>query len=58
YELKPADPVRIRIGPLRDLIGIFERWLPREGRIRILLNLLGYQTGVELDYLQVERIWN
>jgi len=50
--------VRIRIGPLRDLIGIFERWLPREGRIRILLNLLGYQTGVELDYLQVERIWN
>ncbi len=58
YELKPEDPVRIKAGPLRDLIGIFERWLPKEGRIRVLLHLLGYETGVELEYSQVEKVWN
>ncbi|NIM97861.1 MAG: hypothetical protein GTO24_07210 [candidate division Zixibacteria bacterium] len=50
--------MRIKAGPLKDLIGIFERWLPKEGRIRILLDLLGYETSVELDHLQVEKVWN
>ena len=26
-EYKPNDPVKIKTGPLRDLIGIFERWV-------------------------------
>lgn len=58
YDLKPEDPVKIKAGPLKDLMGIFERWLPKEGRIRILLRLLGYETSVEIDYLQVEKAWN
>jgi transcriptional antiterminator RfaH len=58
YDLKPEDHVRIKAGPLRDLIGIFERWLPREGRIRILLRLLGYERSVELNYSHVEKVWN
>ena len=58
YDLKPQDPVKIKAGPLKDLVGIFERWLPKEGRIRILLSLLGYETSVELDHLQVEKVWN
>ena len=58
YELKPDDSVRVKAGPLRDLVGIFERWLPKEGRIRVLLSLLGSQTSVELDYSQVEKMWN
>lgn len=58
YDLKPEDPVKIKAGPLKDLVGIFDRWLPKEGRIRILLRLLGYETSVELDYLQVEKVWN
>jgi transcriptional antiterminator RfaH len=58
YDLKPEDPVRITAGPLKDLIGIFERWLPKERRIRILLRLLGYETSVELDYSQVEKVWH
>ncbi len=58
YELEPNDTVKIKTGPLKDLIGVFERWLPKEGRIRILLRLLGYEAGVELDYLQVEKVWS
>jgi transcriptional antiterminator RfaH len=58
YDLKPDDPVKVRAGPLRDLIGIFERWLPKEGRIRVLLSLLGCETSVEMDYSQVEKTWH
>ena len=58
YDLKPDDPVKVKAGPLKDLIGIFERWLPKEGRIRVLLGLLGCQTSVEIDYSQVEKMWN
>ena len=58
YDFKPKDPVKIRTGPLRDLIGVFETWVPKAGRIRILLCLLGIETSVELDYCQVEKVWN
>lgn len=57
YDLKPDDPVRIKSGPLKDLIGIFERWSPREERIRVLLHLLGQETRVDLEYAQVEKLW-
>ncbi len=57
YELKPHDMVKIKEGPLRDLIGAFDRWMTREGRIRVLLSLIGYQTSVQLHYSQVEKVW-
>jgi len=57
YDLKPHDTVKIREGPLKDLIGVFDRWGSKEGRIRVLLSLIGYQTSVQLHYSQVERVW-
>jgi len=57
YDLKPHDTVKIKEGPLRDLIGIFDRWMSKEGRIRVLLSLIGYQTSVQLHYSQVEKVW-
>lgn len=57
YDLKPYDPVKIKGGPLRDLIGVFDRWISKEGRIRVLLSLIGYQTSVQLHYSQVEKVW-
>ena len=53
---KANDPIRIRTGPLRDLIGIFERWVSDEGRVRVLLNLLNYNATVELHYSQIEKL--
>jgi transcriptional antiterminator RfaH len=53
---KAKDRIRIRSGPLRDLMGIFERWVSDEGKVRVLLNLLNYDAKVELHYSQVEKI--
>ena len=57
YNLKSQDTVKIKEGPLKDLMGIFDRWMSKEGRIRVLLSLIGYQTSVQLHYSQVEKVW-
>lgn len=57
YDLNPRDTVKIKEGPLRDFVGVFDRWMSKEGRIRVLLSLIGYQTSVQLHYSQVEKIW-
>ena len=57
YELEPNDTVKIKEGPLRDIVGVFDRWMSKEGRIRVLLSLIGYQTSVRLHYSQVEKVW-
>jgi len=56
YDLNKNDEIRIRSGPLKDLLGIFDRWLSDSGRVRILLNLIGYQSHVDLHYSQLERV--
>jgi transcriptional antiterminator RfaH len=50
------DVVRITSGPLKDLLGIFERWVSDGERVRILLNLIGYQPAVEIHYSMVEKV--
>jgi transcriptional antiterminator RfaH len=50
------DVVRINAGPLKDLLGIFDRWVPDHERVRILLNLIGYQPAVEIHYSMVEKV--
>ena len=49
YHFQPRQSVFIRSGPLKDLYGIFERYVDDQGRVRILLSLLGYQASVELE---------
>ena len=56
YDLSKNDQIRITSGPLKDLLGIFERWVTDSGRVKILLNLIGYQPQVELHYSQVEKV--
>jgi transcription elongation factor/antiterminator RfaH len=53
---KAKDQIRIRSGPLKDLMGIFERWGSEEGRVKVLLTLLNYDARVELHYSQVEKM--
>jgi len=50
------DVVRIKKGPLRDLLGIFERWVSDSERVRVLLNLIGYQPAVEIHYSMIEKV--
>jgi len=41
--------VRVRSGPFEDLEAVFDRPLSRSGRVRVLLELLGQRTPVEID---------
>ncbi len=52
----PNDVIRITSGPMKDLLGIFERWVSDTERVRILLNLMGYQPAVEMHYSMIEKV--
>ena len=56
YDFKPNDLVRIKTGPLKELLGIFERWVSDDERVRVLLNLIGYQPSIELHYSMIEKV--
>ena len=56
YHFEGNDKIRIKSGPLKDLLGIFERWVSDSERVRVLLNLIGYQPGVELHYSMIEKV--
>jgi len=50
------DLIRVKSGPLKDLLGIFESWISDSERVRILLNLVGYQPVVEIHYSMIEKV--
>jgi len=54
-ELKPGDKVVISAGPLRNLMGIFEREIKGSDRITILLTAIGYQGHLMVDRDMVKR---
>jgi len=47
--LVSGTKVRVCSGPFEDLEAIFDRPLSRSGRVRVLLELLGQRTSVEID---------
>lgn len=48
-EIKPGDKVVIREGPLRNLVGIFERELKDSERVQILLDAVSFQGRIVVD---------
>ena len=56
HRFEANDSVRIRSGSLKDLIGIFEGYVSDSDRVRILLNLIGYQPAVELNDSMIEKV--
>jgi transcriptional antiterminator RfaH len=55
-QFEANDVVRIASGPMKDLLGIFERWVSDSERVRVLLNLIGYQPAVEMHYSMIEKV--
>jgi transcriptional antiterminator RfaH len=53
---EPNDLVRVRSGPMKDLLGIFDRWVSDSERVRVLLNLVGYRPAVEMHYSLLEKV--
>ena len=54
-ELQPGDKVVISAGPLRNLIGIFEREVKGSDRITILLTAIEYQARLVVQRDLVQR---
>jgi transcriptional antiterminator RfaH len=55
-DFAPNDVIRIKSGPFKDLLGLFEQWVSDNERVRILLNLIGYQPTAEMHYSMIEKV--
>lgn len=52
---KKGDRVRIKSGWMQDLIGILEKPVSAEGRVRVLLDIVGKCVRTELSSVEIER---
>jgi transcriptional antiterminator NusG len=53
---KTGERVRIIDGPFNDFRGVVSEIDPERTRVRVMVNMFGRETPVELDFLQVEKI--
>jgi len=51
-----GESIRITAGPFEDLVGTVDDINLEKGKVRALVNMLGRETPVELDFLQVEKL--
>jgi len=54
-DLKEGDLVQITSGPLKDLVGVFQRRSSSGERAKILLNLIGVDVPVQISRWQLKK---
>ena len=52
----PGQNVRIVDGPFEDFVGTVDEINAEKGRVKVVVNMFGRETPVELDFLQVEKL--
>ncbi len=50
------QPVRVIAGPFKDHPAVIKEIFPEKGKVRVLVNMFGRDTPVELDFNQIEEI--
>ena len=55
-EYQVGENVRVVDGPFSDFHGKVDEIMPDKGKLKVLVNMFGRETPVELDLLQVERL--
>ena len=55
-DLTPGETVNIVDGPFKDFDGQVDEVDKAKGKIKVLVNMFGRETPVELDFLQVRKI--
>jgi transcriptional antiterminator NusG len=55
-EWREGDLVRINSGPFKELIGVFQKKMSDNGRVRILLNLIGVDVPVQISRWQIKKV--
>jgi len=51
-----GQSVRIVDGPFQDFVGTVDDINLEKGKVKVLVNMFGRETPIELDFLQVERL--
>ncbi|MFQ5874925.1 MAG: transcription termination/antitermination protein NusG [Dehalococcoidia bacterium] len=54
--MEKGQRIRIIDGPFTDFMGVVDELYPEKGKIKVLVSFFGRDTGVELDFLQVEKL--
>jgi transcriptional antiterminator NusG len=54
FELK--ENIRVTDGPFANFVGSIEEIQADKGKLKVLVNMFGRETPVELDFAQVEKI--
>ena len=55
-DVEMGAPVRISDGPFKNFEGKVSEIDEARGKIKVLVNVFGRETPVELDFLQVKKI--
>ena len=55
-EFQLGESVRVVDGPFADFLGKVDEINPEKGKLKVLVNMFGRETPVELDILQVEKV--
>jgi transcription antitermination factor NusG len=55
-EWKEGDAIQVTSGPFKDLMGIFQKKMSGQGRVRILLSLIGVDVPVQISKWQIKRV--
>ena len=55
-EWREGGLVRINSGPFKELIGVFQKKMSDNGRVRILLNLIGVDVPVQISRWQIKKV--
>ena len=51
-----GDQVKVTDGPFKDFDGRIESLDEEKGKVKVLVNMFGRETPVELDYLQIKKL--
>jgi len=55
-DVKISDAVKITDGPFKDFDGKVSEVSEAKGKIKVLVNMFGRETPIELDFLQVKKV--
>ena len=55
-DLKPGNMVQITSGPLKDFVGVFQKGLSSQKRVKILLNMIGVEVPVQISRMYIKKV--
>ena len=55
-DMKPGEHIRIKSGAFENWTGSVTEVLADKGKLKVLINLFGRETPLELDFSQVEKV--